>query len=691
MKKSRMSSLVLVLVFVGVFVGAEAKNDITYHKITTEISGVLLFSNQARIERRGVLSLKKGENYFLIQGLSAKLLADSVGLKLTDPRARLGHIRVSTRHQKVYHTQKARQSEKRLQRAEKTLRILSDRYHALKKQKEFLSNIDIASLPSPETVSDLEKSYGIELGQWRRTLAYQQKALADTQNKIQALLPRIDVAREKLFIALTVARKFDNIITRRSKDLAFVVYSSRQMRVPFTVTYRLPGAHWYPFYRARLLSRDKGRQATLMLQSFAMVKNTTGEKWINVRLHFSAADPKESAGLPVLKSRIIKSVSPRQTGRVKGNSQKKTAVPSLPKSSRIMKKPPNQKQRKQEQKIRPQKNIGTSKKYSTNQGLRQRSQSAQDFFSGNMSRIRHKRSLARSQKMQKKLGAYNQSKVAQERYFRRGRYRQALRHSNKVIASIRRLPENYQDFFAKEITRAKNLRRQALMMIDSQRFIRRLVSPQKSSRGYDYRYKAILADTIPSDGTFYKIPLGKTKYQANLFYEVVPVVKKTVFLMGRIRYAGGKPLLRGPMAVFHNQDYVGDSVLPNVAAGEHFSVSLGNDPSVRIERSFSQFRSTEGVFSKSYSYKKKILINVRNQKNFPILVKVYERLPKSRNDKVTVDSISVEPKPAWQNPLGVYRFELKIAPSSTKSIRLDYRLFYEADIRPVYRQGDKSF
>ena len=224
-------------------------------------------------------------------------------------------------------------------------------------------------------------------------------------------------------------------------------------------------------------------------------------------------------------------------------------------------------------------------------------------------------------------------------------------------------------------------------MLETDRLARKLVRPVVSSRGYDYRYRAALRETIPSDGAFHKVLLFEKQLPLQLQYETVPAKKLLAFLVGRARYTEKVPLLTGPVSVFHNRDYVGQSQLKNVSAGRDFELHLGSDEDLKVSRRRSEFRGSTGLISKDYEVQHKIKITVQNRKKFPLTLHLLDRIPYSEDKDVRVTDVSTSISPTKKNDKGMLRFRLQLRPGEKREIELSYRLRHGRDTLPVSREG----
>ena len=165
--------------------------------------------------------------------------------------------------------------------------------------------------------------------------------------------------------------------------------------------------------------------------------------------------------------------------------------------------------------------------------------------------------------------------------------------------------------------------------------------------------------------------------------------RSAAFLTGRVKYTDPVSLLSGPISVFHEQDYVGDSVLTEVSNAEPFTVHLGANEDIQINRSAERFRETAGLLSKSYVYKNKITIKVHNRKREAVTVDVFDRVPVSADERVRISDLQMQPTPAAQkSEAGLLRFRLNLRAGAEQTITIQYNLSHPEGILPQFNESD---
>ncbi|MCC5814756.1 MAG: mucoidy inhibitor MuiA family protein [Leptospira sp.] len=619
--------------------------------IDSRIQSVQVFSNQAEVTRIAQVKLDTGSNLVFLDRLPEEILDDSVRVRIQNLAQSKGikilsiesYLNISDEHQ----PEEVSLAEEDLKNAEKNLRSLSDQYAALKEEETSLHNIRLGQIPN--TDSKRERNLAINTGRWIQTLDFIQTSLADNHKKMETLLDQIDSAREDLNLAMFVVERLKSKSTNQTKTIRIDLESNSANKVDLLVSYRIKKAYWYPIYSAKVF--PKGDKADVDFQTYAFLKNETGEDWENVSLSFSAANPASSASLPELQSWFIQSKREPVATAV----QKRSDI-SAPTSSPY---------RKKAMPKSPAPSI----------------QQSQDFYSSNQSKIQDERAMRKSKVVEKEIQSIKTNIQRRDESIARKDYKEAINYSELTIRSIESVNPKYQKYLIDEKKNSENIKKQALDIQENQVIIKQLVSPLQSSGGFNYQYNARTPETVLSDGAFHKIYLSKLKLNADLFYEVNPVSQTNAYLVGSIQYKEDSPILSGPVAIFQDRDYVGDSLLKNISKKEHFELHLGASQDIVIKRNEEKVREKTGIISNSFTYKNQIKVNVKNARKVPINLIVYDRIPYSTDSRAKVTNIKTSKMAKERNDaFGLFKFDLKLKPNQEDSIVIDYDITHPESV-----------
>ena len=157
-------------------------------------------------------------------------------------------------------------------------------------------------------------------------------------------------------------------------------------------------------------------------------------------------------------------------------------------------------------------------------------------------------------------------------------------------------------------------------------------------------------------------------------------------------------LLPGEATVYVGNDFVGRTSLPLVAAGEPFLAGFGVDPQVQVSRRLiqkSRRRCRGATRSSTYEFR----IGLRNYRDRPVKVQLWDRLPKPQGEAVAVNFVKTSHELStdalYQRTArldNLLRWDITVPPGTVgeKTIYVNYqfRLEYARDLpQPRFVSG----
>lgn len=642
------------------------------------IAKVHFYSSQADIERSGVVQISKGRNSIEIKNLTSKLEDSSIRIlvknKSQEDKIKILSLEVESNQSEENYEVEIQESDELVKSSQFKLKKLTDEYLSLQEEEKTIKSIQFAKIPEGKNKSSSISN--INLNQWGSNLDFVQNALKENHSKSIKILDEIDTARSELNLALFISNKYNSRRTKFSKSLKIEIDSKESLQLPLTIIYRTSGASWYPVYTAKLL--DDKVSPTLKLVSYALVKNETGEPWFNIKSSFSATDPNESAILPTLKQWKIET---RLISKNEKSSLKKRAEsPSPSQAIQNYNDTPELEADEYQKVAKPRSKI-------LNNSL-----PSQEFYSNNLAQVKDKRANRKSEQTQEALDNFQSNIMNRDQNLSQGRYEEAIKYSNDVLQNIESLNPKFKKHFKEEQIASENIKRQALEMQENKDLISKLIQPKSSKRGYDFYYEVNSSETIPSDSAYRKIFLSEKSLSTDLYFEANPVMQNLSFLIGQVSYKDSNPILEGPLSIFHNFDYLGESILNNVSNNQPFKLNLGADEDIQVTRSIEKFREITGIINKSYNNKFNVSIKVKNRKKIPVVIDIFERIPVPSNDLVNVNigKMNLQPLEVDKN-YGLYKFRLNLPPNKEEIIRIEYNLNHSTEVQPSFNEAGKEW
>ena len=203
-----------------------------------------------------------------------------------------------------------------------------------------------------------------------------------------------------------------------------------------------------------------------------------------------------------------------------------------------------------------------------------------------------------------------------------------------------------------------------------------------------FEYKMPFPVDIDSRDQFSILPLLTKKLSAETFHYSVPGQTNLTFLVADAK--SDKELLAGKLNVYFDGRFIGDTYLSEKNPGEPFSLNLGADRSIKVHRKKMKDKIKETYFGtiqrgtvvRSFSYR----ITAENIKDKPVTLKIIDRVPVSRTDKIEVKDIRLTPVPAesnYEDKEGVHLWVLQLSPGEIQKIDLDFTVAYPKEFNPL--------
>ncbi len=205
--------------------------------------------------------------------------------------------------------------------------------------------------------------------------------------------------------------------------------------------------------------------------------------------------------------------------------------------------------------------------------------------------------------------------------------------------------------------------------------------PGESGVGLVYRVPRPLA--VPADGSPHKTMVARFELDATLDHLAVPVLAPEAYLRATVTNSSTLLLLPGPARVFHDTQFVGETFLETVAAGEEFELQLGMDDQIRVERELRRRSTSKAVIGGTRTIDIAYEITVENHRPNKAQVSVHDHIPVSTDGEIKVRSRETSPSPAERNDLGELTWELSLEGGQAATIRHRFTVEHPAQVTVV--------
>jgi uncharacterized protein (TIGR02231 family) len=219
------------------------------------------------------------------------------------------------------------------------------------------------------------------------------------------------------------------------------------------------------------------------------------------------------------------------------------------------------------------------------------------------------------------------------------------------------------------------------------------------SEGLSLRYQLPSTDTVLSGAPPTSVLVGTTELGIDPEYHCVPALDTTVWLRGRATNDSAFTLLPGEASVFFGEDHLGSAWLDTVRPGQDFTLHLGPDHALTVERRMlDEGTKDAGFFGSKSTWHRKWSVRVENHgaaitnDTGAAVVFVREALPRPTDDRVTVNLEGATPSPArgerWtadREEQGIETWSLVVPKNGQAELRYELRIKHPEGVELRFR------
>lgn len=183
------------------------------------------------------------------------------------------------------------------------------------------------------------------------------------------------------------------------------------------------------------------------------------------------------------------------------------------------------------------------------------------------------------------------------------------------------------------------------------------------------------AFSCPSDSRPYTVEIKEMSIPATFTHVSVPKLDQGAFLIANIVGWQDLDLIPGPTNVYFGGNYVGVSEINTRNVSDTLALSFGRDTKIQVARKLKSEMTSQRVVGSSRKDSYAYDIVIRNNRNVPVRINVYDQIPVSRNSDITItaDEISGGLK---DDATGEVKWEVTIAPGETHNLQIAYTVKY---------------
>jgi len=192
------------------------------------------------------------------------------------------------------------------------------------------------------------------------------------------------------------------------------------------------------------------------------------------------------------------------------------------------------------------------------------------------------------------------------------------------------------------------------------------------------------ARTVRADGKVVRVPISTVDLPATPRIVAAPEVSLNAVRVAELVNGGAAPILPGRAMLFEDGAFVGRAELPFAAPGERFSVFLGVDDRIKLERVLDKKTSSLHRRGSRTELDLSFAVSAENLGSTPITLEISERIPVAQTEEIEVDDVDL-PDRAKPDAQGLVKLTKVLPPRSKVGWRIAYNLYYPTDY--VARMG----
>lgn len=583
-------------------------------EIKTKVEEVTVFNESAQVVRKKRVDVPKGITELKFNDLSPFINPESIHLKATS-----GVTILSVSHQ-INFLDKLKPSAE-IETLNKAIEILdtqiqSERTHLaiIKENIDLLQkNKDLSGKNNPISATNLQQ-----------VLDFYNQRITDLKFKENERNDRLTELSKKRRDAENQRNTISGKLNNETSEILVKISTDRAISVPFELSYVVNNASWIPSYDLR--ATDITRPIELIYK--ANVKQDTKEDWENVKLTLSSANPNITSEVPELQTYFLgyntrpPSYTKQQTmrkinGLIQGIVVDEQGEP-LPGASIVVQ--------------------GTSTGVATD--FDGKFSIDASLVSGKMLHVNF-------------IGFESQTLVPQP------------------VMTIR-MKESQTQLEEVVVTGYGKLKKSALVAtsqkIEDQRDY---IALETSNTPTNVQFEIKVPYSIKSDNKNYVVEMQSIALTASYQYHAVPKIEPTAFLLGYVTDWEKYNLLEGEASIFFEETYVGKTQLSPSQTSDTLKIALGQDKKVSIQREKVKDFDSKQFIGNRKEVSKTWKTTIRNNKNQPINLLIFDQIPVSTNKEIEVITKNIS-NGKHNKETGEVKWEFTLQPSQKQELDLEY-------------------
>ena len=610
---------ILVMLFIPFGIIAQ-ENQI---KTSSNIKLVTVFLTGAQIEREATANIPSGVSEVVFLGLSNDINQQSIQVKGEGDFTILSVNKQANFLSEQTRTAEINELKQKIANQEDLLAKLNDETSILRTEESILEKNQNSS-------SD---ATGVDINKLKALLEYQRNKLIQIKSELYQVKEKQKTGTDKLNDLRLQLNQLIGKSAKNTSDIVVKVKSKSALKANFKFSYLVNNANWFPTYDIR--AKDVNEPIQIVYK--ANVSQQSGEDWTKVKLNLSSGNPSEDNNLPALNPYVLgtnwnnnsnAAIITKVTGRVV-DAKDRTGLPGV---SVVVK----------GTSIATQTDINGNYQIAIPQNSRTLVYSFIGFISQEMPVYNQQMNVS----LQQDQSSLNEVVVVG--------YGAASDMLKGKLAGV-------------QANKSKEIKLRGLSSIPIE------VNSQQAQTSLLFDIKEIYS--VPSDSKLTTVEIGNYDMPATFIYNAIPKLSKNVNLKAEIVDFAELNLLSGEANIFFDGTFLGSSLLDLQQAQDTLSISLGNDKNVIITREKQKEMKEKQFLGSTEKVTRDFLITIKNRKNKAIDLLVYDQLPISNLEGISVEKLDISGA-ELDEKTGKLTWKLKLQPNEEKKLNLKYQVKY---------------
>ncbi|WP_285654358.1 DUF4139 domain-containing protein [Allomuricauda sp. NBRC 101325] len=179
--------------------------------------------------------------------------------------------------------------------------------------------------------------------------------------------------------------------------------------------------------------------------------------------------------------------------------------------------------------------------------------------------------------------------------------------------------------------------------------------------------------TIKSDGDITAIEVNTFKIPATYEYFAAPILDENVYLTASFKDWEKHQLLPGEANIYFEGTYAGKTVLDPYTTKKEMVLSLGVDQNINVTRKQDRDFKSKSFAGSNRIVDRSYVLEIKNNKNSSINLKVMDRIPKSQNKEIKIDDIMAN-NASYDETKGLLTWTMNLQPKDSKTEQFSFQV-----------------